>query len=356
MCQRSNDDRGPEQAPGRQSDTERTGQFHPGSHGFEEAGRYQYEQDADARGQEPRRGQGQQRPDPGVPGSYRAPQNPWRGYAGPPGRPSGYARPERYRDETYGFESGRGYGGGVDELVYGYGGGPGYGPHRPYGYAQGPYDTYPPLGPPPGWQQVHHYPHYPYIHSSELFGREPFTYGNAPRYFGTGTPAWGGVGFTGGAYGYGAPPPEVPRLQEQEAEYFDRGYYGSWGTGEIGRYGGSSRPSGTSRSFRPGPKGYQRSDERLREDISERLMQAYHIDSSEVTVDVRGGKVLLEGTVPDRRMKHAIEDMVDACPCVQDIDNRIRVESGPSFDKGSRQQRELPLPEPSPSASENRKP
>jgi hypothetical protein len=80
--------------------------------------------------------------------------------------------------------------------------------------------------------------------------------------------------------------------------------------------------------YPPGPKGYQRSDERLCEDISERLMQAEHIDSSDVSVEVKGAKVVLEGTVPSRHMKHAIEDLVDACPGVQDIDNRIRVVSG----------------------------
>jgi hypothetical protein len=42
---------------------------------------------------------------------------------------------------------------------------------------------------------------------------------------------------------------------------------------------------------------------------------------------VKGAKVVLEGTVPSRHMKHAIEDLVDACPGVQDIDNRIRVVS-----------------------------
>jgi hypothetical protein len=52
-----------------------------------------------------------------------------------------------------------------------------------------------------------------------------------------------------------------------------------------------------------------------------------HIDSSEVTVEVRDAKVVLEGVVPDRRMKHAIEDLVDACPGVQDIDSRVRVGS-----------------------------
>jgi hypothetical protein len=56
-------------------------------------------------------------------------------------------------------------------------------------------------------------------------------------------------------------------------------------------------------------------------------MQAAHIDSSEVTVNVVGGKVTLEGTVPDRYMKHSIEDLADQCPGVQDIDNRIRVDA-----------------------------
>ncbi|HEY1890715.1 MAG TPA: BON domain-containing protein [Steroidobacteraceae bacterium] len=77
------------------------------------------------------------------------------------------------------------------------------------------------------------------------------------------------------------------------------------------------------RRYPPGPKGYQRSDERLREVISERLMEASHIDSSEVTVAVSGAKVVLEGTVPERRMKHAIEDLADACPGVLDVENRI---------------------------------
>lgn len=81
------------------------------------------------------------------------------------------------------------------------------------------------------------------------------------------------------------------------------------------------------RRYPPGPKGYRRSDERLKEDISERLMVAYHIDSSEVTVEVQGAKVTLDGTVPSRHMKHAIEDLVDGCPGVLDIDNRVRVAS-----------------------------
>jgi BON domain len=107
-------------------------------------------------------------------------------------------------------------------------------------------------------------------------------------------------------------------------------YRGQRPAGTGGYYGvgsGSLEPDWhpAERRYPPGPKGYQRSDERLREDISERLMEARYIDSSDVTVAVSGAKVVLEGTVPQRRMKHAIEDLVDACPGVLDIDNRIRV-------------------------------
>jgi len=137
-----------------------------------------------------------------------------------------------------------------------------------------------------------------------------FGAGPPPRYLGTGFAGRGGPGFTGGYYGFGTGSLEP-----------------DWRAGRRYPVGeGRAEPDwGAERRFPPGPKGYQRSDERLREDISERLMEARYIDSSEVTVEVSGAKVVLEGTVPERRMKHAIEDLVDACPGVQDIENRVRV-------------------------------
>lgn len=83
------------------------------------------------------------------------------------------------------------------------------------------------------------------------------------------------------------------------------------------------------RDFRGrGPKDYQRSDERLKEDISERLREHPEIDASEITVDVTGGRVSLSGEVDSRRTKHQVEDLVDACRGVQEIDNRLRIRSG----------------------------
>jgi osmotically-inducible protein OsmY len=116
---------------------------------------------------------------------------------------------------------------------------------------------------------------------------------------------------------------------ESQGFYGDRDREGWRGTSRFGggyAERGRERPGFFQRLFKRGPKGYQRSDERLREDISERLMYAMEIDSSEVTVNVSDGRVTLDGTVPDRYMKHAIEDLVDECPGVQDIDNRVRVQ------------------------------
>jgi hypothetical protein len=111
------------------------------------------------------------------------------------------------------------------------------------------------------------------------------------------------------------------------------GGYDPWGAGVGQRYRQGGGYGVQQRRTHRGPKGYKRSDERLKEDISERLMNM-DVDASEVSVEVQSGKVTLEGTVSERWMKHTIEDVADACPGVQDVDNRIRVQ----LDEGSRTQ------------------
>jgi hypothetical protein len=94
--------------------------------------------------------------------------------------------------------------------------------------------------------------------------------------------------------------------------------------GGWGRVGSST--SGDNAYQRPrGPKGYRRSDDRICEDICEHLMDLGSIDVSDVEVRVRDGCVVLEGTVPERAMKHAIEDIAATTLGVQDVENRIRV-------------------------------
>jgi osmotically-inducible protein OsmY len=80
-------------------------------------------------------------------------------------------------------------------------------------------------------------------------------------------------------------------------------------------------------------QGGSRSDERLRDRVCEQLWRT-GLDVSEVSVDVSGGYVTLEGKVGSRDERRAIEDCVDRCTGVADITNRIRVEP----DRTSQQQ------------------
>jgi osmotically-inducible protein OsmY len=89
----------------------------------------------------------------------------------------------------------------------------------------------------------------------------------------------------------------------------------------------STRPAdqGSTRSFRGrGPKGYQRSDERLLEAICEQLTDDQQVDASEISVAVSNGEVTLTGTVSDRQAKWRAEDIVESCSGVKGVDNRLR--------------------------------
>jgi osmotically-inducible protein OsmY len=76
------------------------------------------------------------------------------------------------------------------------------------------------------------------------------------------------------------------------------------------------------------PKGYLRSDERIREDLNERLTDDDSIDPSEISIEVKDGIVTLTGSVEQRWMKHRAEDIAEACSGVKDVENQIRVSRG----------------------------
>ena len=75
-----------------------------------------------------------------------------------------------------------------------------------------------------------------------------------------------------------------------------------------------------------GPKGYQRSDERVREDVSEALSRHPDLDASEITVEVRGGEVILTGTVDSREAKREAERAIENEPGVKEVQNQLRVQ------------------------------
>ncbi len=114
----------------------------------------------------------------------------------------------------------------------------------------------------------------------------------------------------GGDYGSPFDPPR----RDRENTYSRRGLpYSEMAYSERGPYTGK------------GPKGYQRSDERIREDVNDRLWLNGAVDASSIEVGVEGGEVTLSGSVPDRRMKRmAAEDAEDVAG-VRDVFNQIRV-------------------------------
>lgn len=131
--------------------------------------------------------------------------------------------------------------------------------------------------------------------------------------------------FSGGGY-LGRGTGSRPRHEARSGGAFGedpRGWRGP-GDGDPGRYGGDAGRSGGGHRGR-GPKNYTRADQRILEDVCERLTEDDHIDASDIEVQVSDGVVTLTGSVDVRSMKHHAEDVAEACGGVRDVENRIRV-------------------------------
>jgi osmotically-inducible protein OsmY len=74
-----------------------------------------------------------------------------------------------------------------------------------------------------------------------------------------------------------------------------------------------------------GPKGYRRSDERIKEDVNDRLGDDYYLDASDVEVMVENTEVTLTGTVRSRSDKRRAEDIAESVSGVTNVENRLRV-------------------------------
>lgn len=123
------------------------------------------------------------------------------------------------------------------------------------------------------------------------------------------------------------------RSSNDLAGYGGGSAYNQAGMGSFGadpdRYGSNSANSnmgGTLSGHRgKGPKGYVRSDERIREDISDRLRDDEHIDAGDIDVTVSSGDVVLSGVVESRFAKRHAEDLAESVSGVRNVENRIRV-------------------------------
>ena len=74
-----------------------------------------------------------------------------------------------------------------------------------------------------------------------------------------------------------------------------------------------------------GPKGYQRSDDRIREELSDRLTAHGHIDATDVEVRVQAAEVTLIGFVDSREAKRGAEDLAEDVQGVREVHNQLRI-------------------------------
>jgi osmotically-inducible protein OsmY len=74
-----------------------------------------------------------------------------------------------------------------------------------------------------------------------------------------------------------------------------------------------------------GPKNYARSEERIREDVCDRLTVDASVDASDIEVKVAGNEVTLSGTVPNRMQRRRAEDCAEDVSGVKHVQNNLRV-------------------------------
>jgi len=116
-----------------------------------------------------------------------------------------------------------------------------------------------------------------------------------------------------------------PTLIDRSRDRDDYGDYEDNRNRDYPRHGYGYGYSGSSWQKGKGPRGYRRSDERIREDVNDRLSDRSDLDASDVEVAVANGEVTLTGNVNSRRDKRLAEDMAENVSGVQNVENRLRV-------------------------------
>jgi hypothetical protein len=184
------------------------------------------------------------------------------------------------------------YGGG-----YRRGGPRGYGPggYEPEAYGQGGY------GGGYGWPS----------RSSERYGE--FRRGSWSEW---GEPRWGRPDYEGHSdEGWGQQRPLWDRTRDEVRSWM--------GDEEAGRRRENDRYQGG--HYGRGPRGYTRSDERIREDLNDRLTDDWRVDATDIDVKVSNAEVTLNGTVDSRQAKRCAEDIADSVSGVRHVQNNLRV-------------------------------
>jgi hypothetical protein len=144
-------------------------------------------------------------------------------------------------------------------------------------------------------------------------GRGRSMWGGSQELRSVGSPGIGGG--TGGAWDQGSP--------EQD----------EWSPGQSAA--AARRPSSGGGFRGKGPMNYQRSDQRIREDVCEYLTEDDDVDASEIDVKVEQCEVTLTGMVPSRDMKRRAERIAERASGVRDIHNQLKVDRDRRDDRDS---------------------
>lgn len=111
---------------------------------------------------------------------------------------------------------------------------------------------------------------------------------------------------------------------------YQRSFRGSDERSGSGYYG-DRRTDGEHRG--KGPRGYQRADERIQEDVNDRLSDDPLLDASDIEVSVKSSEVTLTGEVASRADKRRAEDCVEGVSGVTNVQNNLRVRQRPDDDR-----------------------
>lgn len=74
-----------------------------------------------------------------------------------------------------------------------------------------------------------------------------------------------------------------------------------------------------------GPKNYTRRDERIKEDVCDKLSEDSFLDASDIEIEVEGHEVTLNGYVNSKYSKHRAEDLVEDVSGVTQVQNNLKV-------------------------------
>lgn len=176
--------------------------------------------------------------------------------------------------------------------------------------------------------------HYRRSDEPRFSGRDDREYANYGSEFGFDRDRAGRGGYRSGGSNdrdqYHREPRPYPAYGSPAQRHYDTWDTPSWDRNDnrepTSFRGDAPNPNTRGRFEGRGPKGYTRSDERIREDVSDRLARHGDIDASDIDLDVKDGEVSLKGTVDSRRTKRLVEDACDECHGVRQVHNQLRVD------------------------------